>query len=72
MQIKKYIYKKELKYIEEKAYLNGFNIKTIHKLNTRHKVKQNKIITLSKIKNDNIQLHEQWINKTLKHILKNR
>ena len=42
-------YKKELRYIEEMAVKNGFNLKTIHKLIRKQKSKQKKITALSKI-----------------------
>jgi hypothetical protein len=42
-------YKKELKFIEEMAVKNGFNLKTTHKLIRKHKCKQSKITALSKI-----------------------
>ena len=39
----------ELRYIEEMAFKNGFNLKTIHKLIRKHKSKWNKITALSKV-----------------------
>ena len=42
-------YKKEIRFIEEMAVKNGFNLKTIHQLIRKHKSKQNKITALSKI-----------------------
>ena len=78
LPITKLNYKKELRYIEEMAAKNGFNLKTIHKLIRKQKSKQNKITALSKIETskpkqmDNTHIHRRWINKTSKNTQKNR
>ena len=56
-------YKKELRYIEEMAVKNGFNLKTIHKLIRKQKSKQNNSAIENRNKQtqkmDNTHIHRQ-------------